>query len=245
MLQAVEATTPVPAESAPRGGTFYSAQFPNWPPLPGNIHNVPVWNLSNGSYLLDDLDVNYSQQPLNSSMMAGGMSAMDAPSPDDGGSAYTFDTNQLWLEITNVSGGLAYLNLYNPTDQVYAVWSATNLLTGWQVETEVWPTDTNCTPFTVLTQDRQDLFLQAEDWTGVTENGNQTPDWWFWYYFGTTALSDTDLDSQGNTLLDDYQNGFDPNIISFSLLFTNQYVNTSAVSGTITVLGGVPTPAIM
>lgn len=59
MLQAVEATTPGPAESAPRGGNFYSAQFPSWPPLPCDINNVPVWNLGDGNYLLDDRDVDY------------------------------------------------------------------------------------------------------------------------------------------------------------------------------------------
>ena len=63
------------------------------------------------------------------------------------------------------------------------------------------------TPFTVQTPERQNLFMRAEDWTGVTENGNTTPDWWFWWYFGTTALSDTNLDGLGNTLLYDYTNG--------------------------------------
>jgi hypothetical protein len=87
---------------------------------------------------------------------------------------------------------------------------------------------------------RQDLFLRAEDWTGVTENGNTTPDWWFWEYFGTVALSDSDLDSQGNTLLYDYQNGLDPNVISFSFSVANQYASTSIVNGIITILGGVP-----
>jgi hypothetical protein len=65
-------------------------------------------------------------------------------------------------------------------------------------------------PFTELTLDRPNLFLLAEDWTGVTENGNTVPDWWFWKYFGTTFLWDTNLDSAGQTLLHDYQYGLDP-----------------------------------
>jgi hypothetical protein len=93
------------------------------------------------------------------------------------------------------------LNLHNGTNLVYAIWSTTNLLAGWQVETEVWPTNgtvtPTTTPFTVATLARQNLFLQAEDWTGVTENGNTTPEWWFWANFGTVALSDTNLDSSG------------------------------------------------
>jgi hypothetical protein len=157
--------------------------------------------------------------------------------------AYAFDTNQLWLEITNVSNGWSYLNLHNATNQVYAIWGATNLATpfnSWQVETEIWPTDTNCQPFTVQNSDWQGLFLRAEDWTGVTENGNSTPDWWFWMYFGTTTLSDTNLDANSGTLLFDYQNGLDPNIINFSLSVTNQYINTIGASVQVNLSSGVP-----
>ena len=81
MLQAVEATTPVAAESVPYNATFYSAfyssQFPNYPPLPGNINNAPAWNLGNGVWLLDDLD----QPQVQMRAMA-----MDVPAPGDGGS---------------------------------------------------------------------------------------------------------------------------------------------------------------
>ena len=98
----------------------------------------------------------------------------------------------------------------NATDQVYEVISRTNLISpGWQIETELFPTngtvETNALPFTVQQGNRTStLFLRAMDWTGVTENGNTTPDWWFWEYFGTTALSDTNFDSQGITYLYDY-----------------------------------------
>jgi hypothetical protein len=55
MLQAVEMTTPQPADTAPEAGNFYTTQHgDDWPPLPANIANLPVWNLGNGFYLLDD-----------------------------------------------------------------------------------------------------------------------------------------------------------------------------------------------
>ena len=49
------------------------------------------------------------------------------PSPPGGGGGgggrgftnsygYCFDTNQLWLNITNVSGGMAFVNLRNGTN---------------------------------------------------------------------------------------------------------------------------------
>ncbi len=75
----------------------------------------------------------------------------------------------------------------------------------------------------------------------MTENGNTTPDWWFWEYFGTVTLSDTNLDSTGaNTLLYDYQNSLDPNVIQFSLQITNYYVNTLNVPIQLNISGGVP-----
>jgi hypothetical protein len=141
---------------------------------------------------------------------------------------YTIDTNRLWLEITNVANGLAYLNLHNSTNQIYAIWSASNLLAEWNVETEVWPTDPAVTPFTVPALERQNLFVRAQDWTGVDSDGDGIPDWWIWLYFGNLAETATNLDSLGETLLFDYTNNFDPNVLAFSIFMPNQYVNTSS-----------------
>jgi hypothetical protein len=165
-----------------------------------------------------------------------------APIQTGSASAFDFATNSLWLQIIGVTNDTAYLILNNTTDEVYEVWSKTDLtLTNWTIELEIWPTNPAMTPFTVPLLDRTNaLFIWARDWTGVTGSGNTTPDWWFWKYFGTLALSDTNLDSQGNTLLYDYQNGVDPNIILFSLNFANGYVNSRTTFGTITILGGVP-----
>src|ERR1017187_357177 len=61
MLQAIESVPPAPAASAPRAGTFYSAQHAPgtrlaWPPLPANVRQLPLWNLGDGVYLLSDLN---------------------------------------------------------------------------------------------------------------------------------------------------------------------------------------------
>jgi hypothetical protein len=97
MLQAVEATTPLPAETANDGGIFYSAQHApgsddEWPPLPGNIRSVPVWSLGNDFYLLDDLDLDYSAPQLHSIARGGGVHAMDDVDLDPG-DAGDSDTN--------------------------------------------------------------------------------------------------------------------------------------------------------
>ncbi len=182
----------------------------------------------------------------------GGFHANDSGPPEVGGGDgggntnsppffnFTQPTNGLWLEMTGVSNGTAYLNLHNATNYVYEVFSTTDLNAPWNIETEVFPgTNQPTTPFTVAQAERGDLFLWARDWTGITSNDNQTPDWWFWY-FGTVGLSDASLDSGGHTLLSDFQQGKDPNVIAFNLSVTNKYVNTSNVPMQITVSAGTP-----
>jgi hypothetical protein len=66
------------------------------------------------------------------------------------------------------------------------------------------------------------------------------PYWWEWYWFGSLTLNGTDLDGQGNTLLSDYQNGLDPNIINFSITMTNFYVKSTTVPLQLNVQGGIP-----
>jgi hypothetical protein len=262
MVTAVEQTTPTSATNLPDAGNFYSAQhLPDsaqpWPPLPGNVVGLPAWPLGDGTYLLDDRDYHWhhrSGRSQTATASLGGMATMDVSlSPvddgdddtnDDVGGGYVpvpLDTNGLWLEITNVSGGLADLNLHNATNLVYEILSRTNLAdTAWTIEMELWPTATNSMPFTVPTYNRQNLFLKAADWTGITSSGNTTPDWWFYYYYGTTALSDTNLDSQENTLAYDYANNLDPNVIQFSLEVTNDYVNDTTVPVTLNITAGTP-----
>jgi hypothetical protein len=75
MLQAIESVPPAPATSAPRFGTFYSAQHAPgtrlaWPPLPGNVYQLPVWNLGDGIVLLDDRTVNYDELQAEADLLA-------------------------------------------------------------------------------------------------------------------------------------------------------------------------------
>jgi len=66
------------------------------------------------------------------------------------------------------------------------------------------------------------------------------PDWWEWKYFHSFAYNGTNLDAFGNSLLSDYQNSTDPNIIQFVFTVPSQYVSTNIVSGSISILDGVP-----
>ena len=179
------------------------------------------------------------------SLPGGGVGSGDGGSGVGYSGGIQIDTNGLWLEITNVSNGWSYLNLHNGTNQVYAILTKTNLLdANWTIEQVIWPTNgmtiPTVTPFAVQNSGRQILFFRAEDWTGVTENGNTAPDWWLWEYFGTTALSDTNLDVSGNALADDYASGLDPNIITFTVSAGSKNVNAPAILAQLNVSGGQP-----
>jgi hypothetical protein len=250
---------PLPPSEVPPAGMFYSAQNLNLPPAPGNFNQLSAWYLGNGCYLLDDLDGDVQAQSL-----AGNRTKDDGPpSPGDGGGgsgsggdgstnnySYSFPTNGLWMQAIGLglTNNIVYLNLNNATDFVYEVFSTTSLsMTNnpldWNIEQEVFPvTNQNPTPFTVLMGDRTNsLFFWARDWTGIASPGNTTPQWWFYYWFGSISLSDTNLDSSGEaTLSDDYRYFVDPNIIYFSINVTNQFFNTSAATVQTVVSGGVP-----
>lgn len=109
--------------------------------------------------LITQIQTTAANQQMRTMARAMGMDILssDGGASGDGGgfspmfsSTFMIDTNALWLEITNAPDGQAYLNLHNAMNLVYAVWSTTNLampFPDWRVEAEIWPTDTNCTPF--------------------------------------------------------------------------------------------------
>ena len=251
---------PIAASDIPPSVCDYrSIQNLAWPPLPFNWlsdSNLVLYvspSLGINTIFVGDQNIDYAQlaaqaQVLRLAARAANDEPPAPPGGDDGGGGggvfppsyggYTYDTNGLYLEITNVAAGLAYLNLHHATNQVYALWSTTNLPAGWQVETELWPTNQDVMPFTVPTLDRPNLFLRAEDWTGVDSDGDGIPDWWIWLYFGNLAQTATNLDSAGNTLLYDYTNGLAPATFQFTALATpNNYFNTSQVPVQLAVSG--------
>ena len=112
------------------------------------------------------------------------------------------------------------------------------------MERELWPTNPAVMPFTVPTLGRDNLFVRAEDWTGVDSNGDGIPDWWAWKYFGNVSESATnDYDGDGVDNYDEFLNGTDPNQITFTIRLGNQNFNTTNVTGSFLVYAGAPSYA--
>ena len=83
------------------------------------------------------------------------------------------------------------------------------------------------------------LFFDAALVWSTTTNG--LPDWWQMEYFGNLLEpTNGDFDGDGMTDLQAYTNGADPNVITFTISCTNQYVNLTNVPLSLGIQGGVP-----
>ena len=258
----------VSSNEVPRNGTFWlvspgpGSGITAPLPCPPQDTSLPIYWIAEGQFLVDGTGGNTAASALEAQAEAvanlinsiqetqlnrasARALGLDFPELGAGGadtnlysSSFSIDPNRLWLEITNVSGGLAYLNLHNGSNSVYAIWVTTNLLTGWQVARELWPTNPTVQPFTLPTLNRQNLFVQAQDWTGVDSNSDGIPDWWIWNYYGDLSATATTLDSQGHTLWYDYTNNLVPGTFSFSAVaVTNNHVRSSSVPVQLAVTG--------
>ena len=123
-LAAVEKLPTIAGSSVSRfTGVYYSAQCPYWPPLPGNEFNLPLWNLGDGYYLIDDLAVDYDAYDTAIKAMA-----MSTGAKPMGGSGPLFDlssgipyltvaptgTNQLLITVINNTGPVNYELWWTP-----------------------------------------------------------------------------------------------------------------------------------
>lgn len=127
-LSVVEKLPTVAADTVPRtaDAIFYSAQCPYWPPLPGNVFGLPLWDMGDGSYLIDDLAVNYDATVTSTTMSTMAMSAGAKPM---GGGGPLFDlssgipyltvaptgTNQLLITVINNATPVNYELWWTPS----------------------------------------------------------------------------------------------------------------------------------
>jgi hypothetical protein len=148
---------------------------------------------------------------------------MDALTPDgqDGGvptpmGLDSYAAGDLWLSISQITNGVAPLVIHGTVpDVLYEIWSKQTLTdTVWFLEGSVpGAPDQDWTPTTVTVGTRTNsLFLRCRSW--VSSSGSGIPDWWLLQYglpLGTDAYS-LCASGDGWTILQAYQNGWNPNL---------------------------------
>jgi hypothetical protein len=128
-LQAIEKSPTVAPSSLPDGGmgaTFYSAQCPYWPPLPGNIYGVSMWSLGDNCYLLDDLAISYTN---DTSATTRAMSLMASPMVGGFSPVLQTQSGVPYLTIAPTGTNALLLTVYNdlgPTN--YEIWTTPVLI---------------------------------------------------------------------------------------------------------------------
>ncbi len=162
----------IPPEAVPQRATFYRIQRPGQPPLPPLPFNqypgLPVYGLGDNRYLVDDRTVDYLalqeqarvEKVLRAAEVALGLrtaSADELMALAEGGAALNpdpqygpggFSTNDLWLEITNVTTSAVGLIIHSPVaNGVYDLYCTTNLtpLAPWYWVLRTPPGQTNLT----------------------------------------------------------------------------------------------------
>ena len=161
-------------------------------------------------------------------VMMGGRTSMAVPSFDDTGSgsgsadgfysdSFNFIPNygtNLWLAITNVTPGTAWLFVSNTVADIqYEIQYKTDLAqSDWQSAnwfmygSEI----TNWTPTSILRNSSTNLFLRVRSWQ---DDGSGLPLWWQEKYFGTNGVDPYgDPAGDGWNNLQKFQNGMNPNV---------------------------------
>ena len=139
LLKLLAATPTIAVEDLPgkgRGGTYYSLQHPEWPPLPGDTSFSPAWIIgSTGAidktYLLSDLDFSYEDAAKKSA--SGGQMWKMFGGEGEGFeySMMSYGSNQLWLEVISVdlANQAADILAHNTRDDLFIqLLTKTNLL---------------------------------------------------------------------------------------------------------------------
>ncbi len=240
-LKALEMATPLAASNAPSAGNFYSAQHApgsaeEWPPLPANMFNLPIWPLDTNVFVIDDLNFNYggdSAKVLKGSSGTVSETMVRAddegpPTPPGGGGGG--DTNlpptphiipqdygtNLWIAQWGiVSNSLTAIASNSLADVEYEIQTNSDLTTtNWAGTGQfiLGSEATNWTQFILPSPlATNNLFFRLQSW--ASGDGSGIPAWWESKYFGTNAVDPyADPTGDGYTVLEDFQNGWNPNV---------------------------------
>ena len=169
-VNVLDATPTLTPDELPRNGmlgNFFSLQHSDWPPLPGDTVNAPVWQMED-FYLLNDLNYNYDPAPvkrtkarakdvsLDPTVPGDGTGDTNTYSPDGSNYAVSYSTNDLWLQFVAQSNSVSSLIINTPwnvtgSNFMFDVFATTNLAwnvpglngTNWMLVTRSAPGQTN------------------------------------------------------------------------------------------------------
>jgi hypothetical protein len=240
-LRALELATPLAASNFPASGNFYSAQHAPgsatpWPPFPGNIFQLSAWPLDTNIFVLDDLNFDYNTANVTAkTLTTANAKTVEAdvegpPSPPGGGGSGTnsdnptpqanllpdFGTNLFITQFGMVSGNLTGIATNTIADVSYAIQTNGDLTqtTNWADTGQfiLGSETTNWTQFILpppLSTNNLFFRLQSE----LSSDGSGIPSWWELKYLGQDTNVDpyADPTSDGWTLLEDYEDGWNPN----------------------------------
>ena len=128
----------------------------------------------------------------------------------------TATPTRLWLYVVGITNNCFNAVLHGTTeDTSYDLRSVASLSASnnWALETNFpGATGQYWTPVSIPLLGRPSLFLSARSW--IDADGNGIPDWWEQTYLGTNGVDPYALCPSGDgwTLLQAYQNGWDPNL---------------------------------
>ena len=226
-------------QSPPLFGTFYSARSGIPYPFDPTFGQAAVYQWKPGVYVVDDTQADgagVSASPTSMFADGGGamMSAMSPPCnpcPTNGGGggssfsgppAYSYSSNELWLEIalgTNFSTAL--ITLHNTTNGVrYQLLSRPEVhVPPWLVEQTLFGAAGTNTTTTVSFNDRPLLFFQA----GIDTDGDGLTD--YWEAIWGTDQNSTDTDGDGVNDYVEVIQGRNPNDVNGAVSDTTGLVN--------------------
>jgi hypothetical protein len=258
-LKALEMATPLAASNIPASGNFYSAQHAPgsatpWPPMPGNIFQLSAWQLDTNIFVLDDLNFDYDDASVKTSKttttsMVANVDLEGPPTPPGGGGSDTnspsprvnempdFGTNLYFSQFGMVSNSLTGI-ASNTLAVEYAVQTNSDLTTTNWADTGQFILGSDVTNWTQFILppplSTSNLFFRLQSW--ASSDGSGLPTWWESEYFGTNTVDPyADPTGDGWTLLEDFQNGWNPKIFQTPPVPSGLTVIYNASSGTATI----------
>jgi hypothetical protein len=126
------------------GGTYFSAQFPTWAPLPANIFHVPVWSLGDNYFLLDDLGLSYGGPTEKAAVLHIGTVRNDS-TKGGVGADYQTQSGVPFLTISSTGTNTVLITVWNNLGATnYDIWTTPVLIDPiWTLATNGLPGQTN------------------------------------------------------------------------------------------------------